>query len=126
MSNGNVEVTDVSGVVRGTTTNGNVRIRNTAGLSETRTGNGNVDIELMSMRSDVTCYASNGTVTVRVGPDVSAAIRLSTNTGTAAVRDLPYTTTIDRKGYIVESLRSGDSPLLYLGTNNGDVTLRPA
>lgn len=124
-TNGDVDVADVSGFVRGETTNGDVQIRATTGLTRARTINGAVDVELHSMRDDVTCSSSNGDVTARVGPDVAAAIRLSTNTGTTAVRDLPYTTTVDRSGYIRGSLRDGESPVLHLQTNNGDVTLQP-
>lgn len=124
-ANGNVAVTDVAGFVRGETTNGNVQIRNCTGVTGARTSNGNVDVELLAMRSDVTCASSNGNVTARVGPDVSAAVRLSTNIGTAQIQDLPVSTDVDRQGYIVGSLRDGTEPLLFLNTNNGDVTLRP-
>lgn len=109
-ANGRVEVTDVSGFVRGESVNGDVRIRNTTGLAGARTTNRAVDVDLLAMRDDVTCHSSNGDVTVRAGSDVSAAIRLSTNTGQAEVRDLPYTATAERRGYIVGSLRGGDSP----------------
>lgn len=125
-ANGTVDVTNVSGYVRGETTNGNVRIRNCTGVRGARSSNGNVDVEIMAMQSDVTCSTSNGTVTVRAGPDLSAAIRLSTNTGSATVRNLEYTAETERKGYIVGSLRGGTSPTLFLGCDNGDVTLMPA
>lgn len=124
-TNGTVDVADVAGFVRGETTNGDVQIRATTGVTGARSSNGAVDVELHSTRDDVTCSSSNGDVTVRVGPDVAAAIRLSTNSGTTAVRDLPYTTTAERSGYISGSLRDGESPVLHLETNNGDVTLQP-
>lgn len=124
-SNGDVAVTDVSGVVRAESANGAVTVRNATGLAGARTTNGNVDVDLLAMRGDVECRSSNGNVTVRVGPDVSAAIRLSTNSGDADVRDLPYTASTERREYVVGSLRGGEAPLLSLGTNNGDVTLRP-
>lgn len=125
-ADGDVEVTDVSGFVRGETTNGNVRLWNCTGVSGARTSSGTVDVEVQRMRDDVTCYASSGDVTVRVGPGVSAAVRLSTNAGNVSVRDLPFTPEIDRRGYLVGSLRGGTSPLLFLGSNGGDLTLMPA
>lgn len=125
-SNGEIEVAGVTGFVSGETTNGDVQIRDTTGLSGARTTNGSVDVELYAMRNDVTCSSSNGNVTVRVGPDISGAIRLSTNAGRATVRDLPYTSAVDRNGYLEGSLRNGESPELSLETNNGDVTLRAA
>lgn len=105
-ANGTVQVTDVSGYVRGETANGNVRIRGCRGVTGARSTNGNVD--------------------VRVGPDVSTPIRFSTNSGTARVRDLPYTAETERRGYLVGSLLGGTSPLMFLATNNGDLTLSPA
>lgn len=124
-ANGNVEVANVQGYVRAETANGNVTVRGTTGVTGARSTNGNVEVELQAIRGDVSCTTTNGNVTVRVGPDVSAAIRLSTNTGEARVHNLPYTADTDRRGYIVGSLRGGDSPELFLGTNNGDVTLEP-
>lgn len=124
--NGDVELTDVSGFVRGDSSNGNVRIRNCAGVTGARTSNGTVDVEIRALRTDVTCYSSNGDVTVRVGPDVSAAIRLSTTSGNARVEGVSATTDTDRRGYITGRLRGGTSPLLSVGSNNGDVRLVPA
>lgn len=125
-SNGEVEVTDVSGYVEVESTNGDVRVRDTTGVGDARTTNGDVDVELLAMRDDVTCKTSNGSVTVRVGLDVEAGIRLSTSNGDASVRDLEYTATTDRRGFVEGRLRGADSPLLTLESNNGDVTLRPA
>lgn len=124
-TNGSVELRDIDGFVRAKTTNGNVTVRNTAGLLGARSTNGNVDVEVAAMRSDVDCVTSNGDVTARVGPDVAAAFRLSTNSGSAVVEELEHSTSVDRRDYVVGSLRGGESPTLYLGTNNGSVLLRP-
>lgn len=77
------------------------------------------------MRDDVTCRTSNGDVTVRVGPDVAAAIRLETDRGEASVGNLPVTVTTDRRNYFEGSLRGGDDPRLHPESSNGDVSLRP-
>lgn len=124
-TNGSVELRDVDGVVRAETTNGSVTARNTTGLAGARTSNGNLDVEVAAMDGDVDCVSSNGGVTARVGPEVSAAFRLSTNTGRATVRDLEYAASVERQRYVVGSLRGSESPTLYLGTNNGDVLLGP-
>ncbi|MFB6253084.1 MAG: DUF4097 family beta strand repeat-containing protein [Halobacteriaceae archaeon] len=123
--NGTVQLQDISGFVRGSSTNGNVTVQNCTGITGARTTNGSVEVDILAMRENVHCQSSNGNVVARVGPDISAAIRLSTNTGTAQVQDLSYTTTVSKQGYIVGSLRGGQTPLLFLGTNNGDVTLKP-
>ena len=125
-SNGDVEVRDVDGYARCESTNGDVRARGTTGLRGARTSNGTVDVEVLAMRDDVTCRSTNGSVTVRVGPDVAAAISLTTSNGDAAVRDLPHTTSISRPSQIEGHLRGGTAPQLTLESSNGDVTLRPA
>lgn len=125
-SNGGVEVTDVDGYVACDTSNGDVRVRETTGVTTARTSNGSVDVELLAMRDDVTCRSTNGSVTVRVGPDVSAAFRLSTSNGDAEVRDVPHTVSSSGRGVVEGQLRGGTSPRLRLESSNGDVTLRPA
>jgi DUF4097 and DUF4098 domain-containing protein YvlB len=125
-SNGNVEVTDVRGYVDCDTSNGNVRVRGTTGLNGAQTSNGTIDVALLAMRDDVTCKSSNGSVTVRVGPEVSAAFRLSTTNGQASVEDLEYTSSTDQRGHVEGRLRGGTDPTLTAETTNGDVRLRPA
>ena len=125
-SNGNVEMTDVDGYVDCDTSNGNVRVRGATGLDGARTSNGTVDVELLAMRGDVTCESSNGGVTVRVGPDVSAAFRLSTTNGQVSVQNLQHTSSGSQRGLIEGQLRGGSSPTLTAETTNGDVRLRPA
>lgn len=122
---GDIELADISGHVSGDTATGDVRTRDTAGLLAARTSNGEVDVEVSSMRGDVTCRSGNGPVTVRVGPTVAAAVRLSTNRGTVEQRDLPFTPTMERRGYLVGQLRGGESPLLVAESSDGDVLLRP-
>lgn len=125
-TNGSVEVTDVSGYVRGESSNGGVEIRGTTGLAGARTDNGEVDVDLLSMRDDVTCRSSNGSVTVRVGDGVSAELSLSTGNGAVEVRNLPYSATTQRRRVLEGSLRGGGSRELTARTGNGNVTLRPA
>lgn len=123
--NGDVEVTDVDGYVRCETSNGDVRARGTTGLAGARTDNGTVDVELLGIRSDVTCRSSNGSVTVRVGPDVSCGFRLSTTNGRAEVRDLPHDTSMSRRRRVRGRIRGG-GPTLRAESTNGNVTLRSA
>jgi len=125
-TNGSVELRDLYGFVHAETTNGNVTVRNTTGLAGARSTNGNVDVELKKMDGDVDCVSSNGDVTVRVGPEIAAGFRLSTNTGNATIRDLDYTASVERERYIVGSLRDVQWPKLYLGTNNGTCCWAPA
>lgn len=125
-SNGDVAVTDVDGYVACDTSNGDVRVRGTTGVTGARTSNGTVDVELLAMRDDVTCRSTNGPVTVRVGPDVSAAFRLSTSNGDAEVREVPHTVSASGRGFVEGQLRGGTSPRLSVESSNGDVTLRPA
>jgi DUF4097 and DUF4098 domain-containing protein YvlB len=125
-SNGEVEMTDVDGYVRCETSNGDVRARGTTGLTGARTSNGTVDVELLAMRGDVTCRSTNGSVTCRVGPDVAAAIELTTSNGDATVRDLEHTVSRSRESSIEGELRGGGDTRLRLVSSNGDVTLRPA
>lgn len=124
-SNGDVEIEDVDGYVGAETTNGDVEITETTGLAGARTTNGSVDAELYDLAADVTCRSSNGSVTVRVGPDLATEIRLETNNGDATVSDLEYTATTDRPALMVGRLRGGGDSQLTLQSSNGDVTLRP-
>jgi DUF4097 and DUF4098 domain-containing protein YvlB len=124
--NGDVTVSGVDGYVQCNTTNGDVRARGTRGLTWAQTSNGAVDVEVLRMREDVTCRSTNGSVTVRVGSDVTAAIRLTTSRGDADVRDLEYTTSTSRGNHIEGQLRGATEPLLRAESSNGDVTLRPA
>lgn len=123
---GTVTVTDVEGYVRAASGNGDVSVDETTGLVSARTGRGRVEATVRSMRQDVSCRSGDGPVTVGVGPDVSAAIRLSATNGTATVRDLPQTTESAGQGHVEGQLRGGESPLLFLRSANGDLLLQPA
>lgn len=125
-SNGDVEVDDVDGYVRCETSNGDVQVRDTTGLRGAQSSNGEVDVDLLAMRDDVTCRSSNGSVTVRAGPEVAAGFRLVTNNGDVSVTDLPHTTTTAREKLIEGRLRGASDPTLTAETTNGDVTLRAA
>lgn len=123
-SNGNVEVNGVDGYVDCETSNGDVDVRDTAGLAGAATSNGEVDVDLLAMDDDVTCRSSNGSVVVRVGPDVAVAFELSTSNGRASVEDLEHTTSTSRRGYVEGRLRGGTDPTLTVESTNGNVTLR--
>lgn len=125
-SNGDVEVRDVDGYVECDTSNGDVEVRGATGLDGARTSNGSVDGELLAMRGDVTCRSQNGPVTIRVGPEVSAAFRLSTSNGDVRVTDLSYTVSQTGDALLEGSLRGGEKPHLTGKTTNGDVVLRSA
>lgn len=125
-SNGTVELFDVDGFVGAETTNGDVVVRDTTGLDGARTTNGDVDVDLLAMRGDVTCRSVNGDVTVAAGEDVSAAIRMETDTGEATVEGIPHTVENQRRGFVRGQLRGGGERTLSLRTTNGDVRLEAA
>lgn len=124
-TNGTVELRNVEGFVDGQSGNGDVIARSTTGLDGAWTSNGRIDVELLAMRDDVRCESSNGPVTVGVGPDVAAGVRLHSETGRARVGDLPFEASTERETEIEGSLRGGTELELELRTTNGDVTLEP-
>ncbi len=125
-TNGDVELYGVDGYVTAETTNGSARVRDATGLDGARSANGDVDADLYSLREDVTCRTRNGDVTVAVGEDVAAAIRLSADAGDATVEGVPHTVDEERSGFVRGRVRGGGDRTVSLRSTNGDVTLEAA
>ncbi len=125
-TNGDVELHGVDGYVDAESTNGDVTVRDATGLDGAHSENGDVDVDCLAMRGDVTCRTTSGDVTVAVGEDVSATVRLETTNGSVSVADLPVSVDGERRGFLRGQLRGGGESTLSLRSTNGNVRLDAA
>jgi DUF4097 and DUF4098 domain-containing protein YvlB len=141
-TNGRIEASDVVGDLRAASRNGDVRVRQVAGyvdlatqngdveavgctgLDGARVANGNVDVEVAALRRDATVDTDNGTVVVRLAPDLSADYRAATSLGVVRVVDLAATDRLDERRAASGRLGTGGH-VLTARAATGDVELRP-
>jgi DUF4097 and DUF4098 domain-containing protein YvlB len=122
--NGDVGVRDVAGYVDLATQNGDVEAVGCTGVDGARTTNGDVDVEVAALRGDATVGTDNGSVVVRVAPDLSADYRAATSLGRVRVVDLVATDRLDERRAASGRLGTGGH-VLTARASTGDVELRP-
>jgi DUF4097 and DUF4098 domain-containing protein YvlB len=121
--NGNVTATDVDGVLSLESVNGNVTSSGDVGLERARTTNGAVDATVRRLRDDAVAASVNGSVTVRVAPDLDADVVLLVGNGDVSVSDVPLQD-VERVATQLSGRLGDGGPRLEARTVNGDITLR--
>jgi hypothetical protein len=139
-ANGDVEVSDLSGdatvesangdaIARGVdgfvtvrSANGDAIATGCTGLAGASTANGNVEVEVRSLRGDVSISSGNGDVEVGVPSTLDAALVLSTANGNVSVRDVEVTVarSTDRR---FEGTLGDGGDTITASSGNGDVEL---
>jgi DUF4097 and DUF4098 domain-containing protein YvlB len=120
--NGGIELSDLDGQLRFTTTNGGVELRNVAGDVKGETTNGGLDISLNGSRwvgSGLTAQTTNGGVQLELPKGYGAHLEASTVNGGLEIE--PAFTTQGAMKNSVSADIGGGGPTLKLDTVNGGV-----
>ena len=122
-TNGAIEVTGVSGMLKAETTNGHVRLDPCAGSINASTTNGRITAELLSVERNHTNRLSttNGRVELTVPSTLAADIDASTTNGSIE-SDLPVSTHTFGKHSLRGTINGGGAPL-RISTTNGSIEI---
>ncbi len=124
-SNGEVNLTGTGGDAAVFTSNAPVRVQVHSGGLTVKTSNGAIDADIAFLPAvkEVELETSNGDVTLRLPPDVSATITASTDNGTVVVSGLSVEYEEQSQRYIRGRIGSGAAPV-KIGTSNGDIVIQ--
>ncbi len=143
-SNGSVELEDVEGRIVVRTSNGAIRGTALRGILDLETSNGairasverlqvrhshravtsngRIDLELPEVTGGVEAHTSNGAITLRLPPSISAEVRATTSNSTITTEfDLRVRGRLSKTS--LEGTIGGGGPLLDLKTSNGAIRL---
>ncbi|MGQ9707359.1 MAG: DUF4097 family beta strand repeat-containing protein [bacterium] len=142
-SNGKITVSEISAAISASTSNGDIILTGTTGDAELSTSNGKVlvqvhaggitiqtsnaeidcDLSLLPATRGVTLTTSNGKVTLRLPPDVSASINATTSNGTVVITGYQVQYEEQTQMHIRARIGSGASPIT-INTSNGDIVIQ--
>ncbi|WP_439028642.1 DUF4097 family beta strand repeat-containing protein [Haloarchaeobius sp. DT45] len=88
VANGSIEAVDVDGFVSLHAANGSVEARGCTGLDDAETANGSVDVAVHSLRRNAEVSSPNGSLTIRLAPDLDADVLAETLVGRVTVDDV--------------------------------------
>ncbi len=123
-SNGQVVLTGTSGDASVNTSNASVLVQVHNGGITIQTSNGEIECDLASLPATRSAYltTSNGRVTLRLPPDVSATIEATTSAGTVVVTGYQLEYQEQTRNRIRARIGSGASPIKVV-TSNGDIVI---
>lgn len=123
-ANGGIHVEDVGGSVRAHTTNGGIKAYDIRGAVEARTTNGGIFVEMRtgSISEDISFITTNGSVELRMQPDLAVRIEARTSNGRVSSDFSSPEGQPSRKRLAVDL--NGGGPTIELKTSNGSIRLR--
>jgi hypothetical protein len=121
-ANGDAVARTVDGFVTVRSANGDAIATGCTGLAGASTANGTVEVEVLSLRGDVSLSSGNGDVEVGVPSTLDADLVLSTSNGDVSVRDVEVTVarSTDRR---FEGTLGDGGDTISASSSNGDVEL---
>ncbi|MEO0020127.1 MAG: DUF4097 family beta strand repeat-containing protein [candidate division WOR-3 bacterium] len=124
-SNGDVILTGTSGDAEISTSNAKVIVQVHSGGIDINTSNGEIDCDLsfLPATSGAELATSNGKVTLRLPPDVSAYITATTSNGTVVITGYQVHYDENTQKHIKARIGSGASPIT-ITTSNGDIVIQ--
>lgn len=121
-ANGDAVATGVDGFVTVRSANGDAVARACSGIAGASTANGQVEVEVRTIRGDVSLTAGNGDVEAALAPDLDAELVCSTANGDVDIRDLDVSVTRDEPRRFEGTLGDGGDTITA-SSGNGDVEL---
>lgn len=122
-NNGEAVADGVDGYVNVHSTNGDVRTRSVTGVAGAGTTNGEVDLEVPSIRDNLSVDNTNGGIRVAVPDDIDAEVELRTTNGDVSVAGLDVDVSTGRETFLRGTIGEGGD-VISAETTNGDVRLR--
>lgn len=118
-SNGEIEITAVSGAVEMRTNNGTVEGHQLSGPVKARTNNGKVDVELTTLTGDITLGTNNGEVKLTLPKSSKADFNFELNNGEIDVEG--FTVDGEKSRRRVNGTVNGGGPHIKADTTNGAI-----
>ncbi len=125
-TNGRVELSSVSGVLKVETTNGAVELTRCAGAADIETTNGHIRAELAAVnpQKELRLETTNGAIELIVPDKLAANVDAETTNGSIN-SELPVATRTMGRNTLRGSINGG-GPDLHLRTTNGGIRIRVA
>lgn len=120
-SNGEIDISAVSGPVEMRTNNGTVEGRQLSGPVKARTNNGKVEVELTTLTGDVTLATNNGEVSLTLPRSSKADLNLELTNGEIEVDG--FTVDGDKSRRRVTGTVNGGGPHIKADTTNGAIRI---
>jgi Putative adhesin len=123
---GSIEATRLDGSVNLDTRDGKIRVDGRFDLLEARTGDGSIDADARpgsKMTSGWTLRTGDGTVTLRLPPDLAADLNASTGDGRVHV-ELPVTMSGSMRENSVRGKMNGGGPPLEIHSGDGSIRIQ--
>jgi putative adhesin len=125
-TNGEVDVTGLTGKVTARTTNGRVKGDSLTGPVDARTTNGAVQMDLSTLGKDrIRLHTTNGAVTLTLPDSAKADLSASVTNGGIKVDEFQNLTVTEKSRRRLEAKLNGGGTPIELETTNGGVRIRP-
>ena len=123
-TNGEIQITDMSGEMRLDTTNGAVKAVGISGVTHASTTNGGVSLDFVSLpEGGISAETTNGAVVVTIPKDAKARINARVSNGGIAADGLDLAVS-EQSRRRLDATVNGGGPELRLETTNGGVRIR--
>ncbi|HKW00965.1 MAG TPA: DUF4097 family beta strand repeat-containing protein [Vicinamibacterales bacterium] len=123
-TNGDIEVTDLTGVLTVETTNGRVRATGLGNGAKVESTNGAITLDFTKVAdAGITCEATNGAIQVTIPSDSKASISARVSNGTIVTKSLNLAATEQSRRRLDASI-GGGGPSIRLTTTNGLIELK--
>lgn len=123
-TNGEIELTNMTGDVLLRTTNGRIHAIGLEGTTGARTTNGEIELEFVkSPAKGIDCQTTNGEITVLIPKDTRGHLVAGITNGDISVEDLPLASSNKSRTHIEGDINGG-GPTIKLGTTNGEIKIR--
>ncbi|MDS0474278.1 DUF4097 family beta strand repeat-containing protein [Natrinema sp. 1APR25-10V2] len=121
-TNGRIDVEGVDGALVADSTNGTVHAAGVNGDVRAETTNGSIDVTLAADGGDLTADTTNGEVTVRAPSSLDASVSVSTTNGEVSIEGFDGSN-VSSDGDVEVTLGDG-TRTIRIETTNGSVTIR--
>ncbi len=121
-SNGDIEIKRAEGNLNAKTSNGDIIIDGGLGLSCALTSNGDIKADIIEISKDITVATSNGSVKVRINPELDTYIEMATSLGKLSTHNLDVEVIKKDRNYLKAKLGNGGY-LIKATSTLGDVDL---
>jgi len=123
-TNGEIQVTDLTGLLTVETTNGRVRATGLGNGAKVDTTNGAITLDFTKVAdAGITCETTNGAIQITIPANSKASVSARVSNGTIVTKSLDLAATEQSRRRLDASI-GGGGPAIRLTTNNGLIELK--
>jgi len=123
-TNGDIQVTDLTGLLTVETTNGRVRATGLGNGAKVDTTNGAITLDFAKVAdAGITCETTNGAIQITIPANSKASVSARVSNGTIVTKSLDLAATEQSRRRLDASI-GGGGPAIRLTTTNGLIELR--